>query len=45
MKEYLGPKSLTVAFRSFIRPVCEFGGVAFMGASVPHLSKLIRRKS
>ena len=39
VREYLGPRGLTVAFRSFVRPVCEYSGVAFMGASVTHLSK------
>ena len=39
MREYLGPNGLAVAFRSFVRPVCEYGGVAFMGASATHLSK------
>ena len=38
-REYLGVKELAVAFRSFVRPVCEYSGVAFMGASATHLSK------
>jgi len=39
VREYLGPNSLVVAFRSFVRPVCEYGGIAFVGASATHLSK------
>ena len=39
MRNYLGPGGLAIAFRSFVRPVCEYGGVAFMGASATHLSK------
>jgi len=42
VRDYLGPKGLAVAFKSFVRPVCKYGGVAFMGASATHLSKLDR---
>ena len=40
VREYLSPNGLAVAFRSFVRPVCEYGGVAFVGASATHLSKV-----
>ena len=36
-REYLG---LTTAFKSFVRPVCEYGNVVCMGASATHLHKL-----
>ena len=38
--DFLGPRGLAVAFKSFVRPVCEYGSVAIMGASTTHLSKL-----
>ena len=40
IKDYLGPRGLAIAFRAFVRPVCEYGNVAFMGAASTHLSKL-----
>ena len=42
VREYLGTNGLAVAFRSFVRPVCD---VAFMGASVTHLSKFDKVQS
>ena len=33
-----------VAFRSFVRPVCEYGVVAFMDALTTHLSKFDKVK-
>ena len=39
VREYLDPKCLLVAFRSLVIPICEYGGVAFMGASTTHLLK------
>ena len=39
VRGYLAPNGLAVAFRSFVRTVREYGGVAFMGASATHLSK------
>ena len=38
--EYLGQGGLAVAYKSFVRPVCEYGCVIFMGASAVHLHKL-----
>ena len=38
IREYLGQSGFTVAYRSFVRPVCEYGGI--MGASAVHLHKL-----
>ena len=40
VKDFLGPRDFSVAYRSFVRPVCEYGSVAIMGASATHLSKL-----
>ena len=39
VKDFLGPRDFSVAYRSFVRPVCEYGSVAIMGASATHLSK------
>lgn len=39
VRDYLGPKGLAVAFRSFVRPVCEYGSIAFMGALATHLPR------
>jgi len=39
IKDYLGPKDLAIAFKAFVRPVCEYGNVVIMGASPSHLSK------
>jgi len=39
-KEFLGLRGFIVAYKSFVRPVCEYGSVAIMGASATHLSKL-----
>ena len=30
IREYLDQSGFTVAYRSFVRPVCEYGGVIFM---------------
>ena len=40
VREYLGQNGLVVAYKSFVRPVCEYGSVIFMGASAVHLHKL-----
>ena len=45
VREYLGPNGLAVAFRSFVQFVCEYGDVAFMDASVTHLSKFDKVQS
>ena len=39
-KEYLSQGGLTIAFKSFVRPICEYCNIIFMGASVTHLHKL-----
>jgi len=39
-REYLGQSGLTIAFKSFVRPICEYSNIVFMGASVTHLHKL-----
>jgi len=39
VRDFLGPRGFTVAYKSFVRPVCEYGSVAIMGASATHLSK------
>ena len=40
IREYLGQSGLTIAFKSFVRPICEYGNIIFMGASATHLHKL-----
>ena len=40
IRDYLGQNGIVTAFRSFVRPVCEYGNVIFMGASATHLRKL-----
>ena len=30
----------TITFKSFVRPICEYGNIIFMGASATHLHKL-----
>ena len=40
VKEYLGQSGLVTAYKSFVRPVCEYGNVIFMGASAVHSHKL-----
>ena len=40
VREYLGQSGLVAAYKSFVRPVCEYGSVIFMGASAVHLHKL-----
>ena len=40
VRDYLGQSGIVTAFRSFVRPVCEYGSVIFMGASVTHLRRL-----
>ena len=37
VRDNLGPRGLAVAFKSFVRPVCEYGNV---GACATHLSSL-----
>ena len=37
---HFDPRGFIVAYKSFVRPVCEYGSVAIMGASATHLSKL-----
>ena len=32
-RDFLGPRGFTVAYKSFVRPVCEYGSVAIIGAS------------
>ena len=39
-RDYLGPRGLAAAFKSFVRPVCEYRCVAIMDASATYLSKL-----
>ena len=33
-------KGLAITFKSFVRPICEYGNVAIMGAAASHLSTL-----
>ena len=40
VREYLGKSGLVTAYKSFVRPVCEYGNVIFMDASAVHLHKL-----
>ena len=40
VRDFLGPRGLAVAFKSFVRPVCEYFSVAVMGAAATLLSKL-----
>ena len=40
VREYLGQNGLIFAYKSFVRPVCEYSNVIFMGASAVHLHKL-----
>ena len=40
VREYLGQGGLAAVYKSFVRPVCEYGWVIFMGASAVHLHKL-----
>ena len=37
---YLGKSGLVIAYKSFVRPVCEYVDVIFMGASALYLRKL-----
>ena len=39
-RDFLGPRGFIVVYKSFVRPVYEYGSVAIMGASATHLSKL-----
>ena len=32
IRDYLGQNGIVTAFRSFVRPVCEYGNIIFMGA-------------
>ena len=36
----LGQNGLTIAFKSFVHPICEYSNVVFMGASATHQHKL-----
>ena len=38
--DYLGQRGLVTAFKSFVRPACEYSNIVFMGASATHLHKL-----
>ena len=38
--DYLGQSGLIIAYKSFVRPICEYSNVVFMGASATHLHKL-----
>ena len=40
ISEYLGTEGLTLAYRAFVRPVAEYGGILMMGASNTQLSRL-----
>jgi len=40
VRDFLGARGFAIAFKSFVRPICEFGNVAIMGASATHSSKL-----
>ena len=40
VKEYLGQSGLVTAYKSFVRPMCEYDNVIFMSASAVHLHKL-----
>ena len=37
VRDFLCPRHLPVAFKSFVRLVCEYGSVAVMGAAATHL--------
>lgn len=37
---YLGQRGFATAFKSFVEPVCEYGGVIFMRASAIYLHRL-----
>ena len=40
ISEYLGTEGLSLAYRAFVRPVAEYGGISLSGASATQLSKL-----
>ena len=40
VRDFLGPRGLAVAFKSFFRPVYEYRSVAVVGTAATHLSKL-----
>ncbi len=40
VREYLGQSGLTIGFKSFVRLICEYGNIIFMGTSATHLHKL-----
>ena len=40
VRDYLGQSDLVTAFKYFVWPVHEYGGVVFMGASAIHVHKL-----
>ena len=37
VRDYLGQRGLVTAFKFFVRPICEYSNVVFMGASATHL--------
>ena len=37
ISEYLGTEGLTLAYRAFVHPVAEYGGILMMGVSCPNL--------
>ena len=39
-RDYLGQSGLTIAFKSFVWPICEYSNIVSMGASAIHLHKL-----
>ena len=40
ISEFLGTEGLTLAYRAFVRPVAEYGGILMIGASDTQLSRL-----
>ena len=40
VREYVGKSGLVTTYKSFVRPVCEYGNVIYMGAFAVHLHKL-----
>jgi len=39
-RHYHGQGGLTIAFKSFVCPICEYSNIVFMGAPATHLRKL-----
>ena len=44
VREYFGQSGLAVAFKSFVRPMCEYDDIIFMGASAVCLQSWIQCK-